>query len=301
MHTVPARFERWLRSARGATAAADSHVGCVVSEFPDPGRATPFRWISHADPPFPSHLPLTVDLWVLRQATVTRAVFGELCAGLELANCRYDEIAEGFVVRGFVVSRLIVLRANLVAPSVEQDSFLAEAAQSGSRVRLWTYSASPRDFEVFPHCPAPIPDVGRPFGALAELLSKLSGPAKRGDRRDLPAGLPVDRRRFERQPVRLRASVGIAGAGRRIVAERRATISDLSARGACLTDFTLRTGLGALRSGRVVLRSTVGGRSFLARGSVVRISVQRKSTSLGIEFTGRPRMEETKGEEVRFS
>jgi len=286
VQNVPARFERWLREAHRAPSQTASRTLLVVIESTPLGLRTPFGWISYEDSPSGGCTPLTLDLWAIRRETSSRAAFGEVCGSLELANCHYDETVEGYVLRGLAASRPIVLRANLVSPSVEPDPFFGEVAQSGTRVRLWTYSLSPSGFEVFPYCPAPVPEACRLFRPLAGLLSELSGAVTRRT----SGTLSGDRRRFERRPVVVLASVGFAGAGARALAEREATISDLSSRGACLTGLPLQDGLGALEAGAVELRSAVGGRSFFARGSVVRLSVHRKEATLGVEFSGRPRV-----------
>jgi len=288
MAQISALFGRWLRRVHVGAADFASKTRTHLLGPGLLGGKTPFGWLSYPEPIEPEKgLPATVDLWALREKPVTRALFEEVCGSMELAKCRRDDISEAFLLRGLVPSRLILLRANLVSPSVEPDPFLADIAQSGSRVRLWTYRVSPSRFGVSPHCPPPVSDAKRAFGPLGGLFSRLSRPPKQGCPEPAAASASGDRRRFERRPVQMRASVGIAGAGD---AGREAIISDLSTRGAFLTDVTLRTGLVALRAGKVILRSTAGGRPFYARGCVVRLNVQRKSVTLAIEFSGRPRL-----------
>jgi hypothetical protein len=286
MARISVHFERWLRRF---------HV-----EQSGPGPCSPLRILRQvqvcggaaydlvsyaADPPSETG-PTVIDLWTLRSTATDKAAFGEACANLELAGCLNDQVREGFLALENRPPPSILLRGNLVAPSVEPCRELSEVADSGQRIRLWTHSLRSGRLDVLPYCAPPDTGCEAGTGTLERILLMLSASVQRGPFGAGPAG---QRRRFERRPVSIPARIAFFDSAGRLAAEREVVITDLSPTGARLSAVSLPADLESLQAGTVVLIPIAGEDRFTIPGQVVRVLV-RASAALGVEFRGLSRL-----------
>ena len=272
MRDLAVRFEHWLghfqKTQGGASARLARRVRLCGSESYD--------FASHLAPDDRLEDALVVDLWTLRRAPTSKRAFGEACARLELANCLYDQVREGFLRRRRDPKPVLVLRGNLVSPSVAPDPELAMVAESGHRVRLWTYSFVGGTFEVLPYCATSAARLPAKAGTLSRFLSRLSYSG-----RSPKTGPSNQRRRFERQSVSIRARVMLYDAAGRWAGEGEATISDLSSAGARLTSISAPADMETLSAGSVILFPREGRVALPA--DVVRFQA-RTSPGMGVRF-----------------
>jgi hypothetical protein len=129
----------------------------------------------------------------LRSKPCDLAAFNEVCGSLELTNGLYDHLLEDFHFRRGISARRVFLRANLVSSSVKSDRSLSVAAESGSRVRLWTYYLHEGKFDVLPYCRAAPAALRERAGTLGRLLARLSNPGGTPSR-DLETGIATSLR-----------------------------------------------------------------------------------------------------------
>jgi hypothetical protein len=222
-----------------------------------------------------------IDLWAFQTAPLDGGAFDAACGALERARCFYDLLQEQWQRDDPVPRRRLSLRGNLVCPEVRTDPSLQGAAESGLRIRLWTFHPLEERLDVLPYCAGSTPASRGRAGAFGRLLALLSTPLAESD-----PPPEAERRQFERRSVSIRAHVGYFSPRGRLAGQGVATISDLSGGGARLTDFSMPPGLDPLGAARVVLRPE-GGRPFaLRRGNIVRLHTRRKTPGLGIEFQG---------------
>jgi len=170
MKDIGAHFERWLRRCRAPPDESAPHRRrYVVINIPSRMRLGSFRWVSYWQPGGTEVMPVHVDFWMLRTASANAADFHEVCGQLELVRCVYDLVLERIELAAKAPRRCLVLRANLVSPSVKAEPALLLASETGSRVRLWTFRGRGGNFDVLPHCAAP----GRAAKTKAEMLERM--------------------------------------------------------------------------------------------------------------------------------
>ncbi len=171
MQDIRNQFEAWLEHSYDPQARAKSALRILR-------RFKLCDWMvydlaSFRVPEAPGSGPLIIDLWTLRSARADKAALMKACAQFEMANCLKDQVREGLTAIRNTPPSQILLRANVVAPSVGSGPESSIMAEAGHRIRLWTHSFESGKLEVWPYCGSTPVKCKRSAGTLAGLLMKI--------------------------------------------------------------------------------------------------------------------------------